>query len=365
MIRPRGKFGMNKNFWLNKKVIITGHTGFKGSWLSIWLNHLGAEIVGVSIDPPSIPSLYSLSNIGDDIESLHVDIRNRNEINEVFKRVKPEIVFHLAAQSLVRYSYLHPVETYETNVMGTLNILQAIRNASSVRSAIMVTSDKCYENKELELGYKESDPLGGKDLYSSSKASAEHLISSYQNTYFPKDDYQEHQFAMASVRAGNVIGGGDWAEDRLIPDILKAFQLHQPVSIRYPNAVRPWQHVLEPLSGYIDLAEKLYSEGIKYSEAWNFGPSDMDAKPVLTVVKKMVKLWGEDASWILDVEAHPSEANYLKLDCSKANSKLLWKPKWDLNTALRKTIEWSKITNKNGNYRECCLQQIYDYTITK
>ena len=352
---------MNKNFWRNKKVLITGHTGFKGSWLSIWLKHLGAEIVGVSIDPPSKPSLYSLSKIGDDIKSLHVDIRDRKEISELFKKFKPEIVFHLAAQSLVRYSYLHPVETYETNVMGTLNILEAMRSVSSVRSAIMVTSDKCYDNNELELGFTETDPLGGKDLYSSSKASAEHLISSYQNSYFPADEYQKHRVAIASVRAGNVIGGGDWAEDRLIPDILKAFQLHQPVSIRYPNAVRPWQHVLEPLAGYIELAEKLYSEGTKYGEAWNFGPNDLDAKPVITVVQKMVELWGEDASWILDDGGHPSEANYLKLDCSKAHINLLWRPKWNLNMALEKVIEWHKNTHNNGNYRRYCVQQIDEY----
>ena len=350
---------MVNNFWLNKKVLITGHSGFKGSWLTIWLNQLGANVVGCSLDSPTSPSLFQLSNIESDIRSLYIDIRDRRAVYEAFSTYKPEIVFHLAAQSLVRYSYLHPVETYQTNVMGTLHVLEAIRNTPSIRSVIMVTTDKCYENNDWEWGYREIDPLGGEDLYSSSKASMEHLISSYRCSYF--SDNESGNPAIASVRAGNVIGGGDWAEDRLIPDILEAFEKNKPVYIRYPNATRPWQHVLEPLSGYIKLAEKLYFDGAQYIGAWNFGPNQVDAKPVMSVVKMMAELWGENASWKVDESAHPSEANHLMLDCSKAYRQLHWYPRWDLGEALEKTIEWHKATSKTKQFKECCVRQIDDY----
>ena len=352
---------MNQIFWRNRKVLITGHTGFKGGWLSLWLQHLGADVVGVSLDPPTTISMYEQADVKKRMTSLRQDIRDGNKIKQLFKKYKPEIVFHLAAQPLVRYSYQNPVETYETNVMGTLHILEGIRSISTVRAAVMVTTDKCYDNKEWEWGYRENDTLGGHDPYSSSKGAAELLIYSYRNSYFSMDKYDEHKTAIASVRAGNVIGGGDWAEDRLIPDIVRAFQDNEEVVIRNPKSTRPWQHVLEPLSGYLKLAEKLESNGRHYAQAWNFGPADVDARSVQWIVEKMAKLWGENANWIVDKNKHPYEANYLKLDCSKAHMKLNWYPSWDLSQALLSIVEWHKFKDLNGNYRKLCLTQINEY----
>ncbi len=352
---------INKNFWKGKKVLVTGHTGFKGSWLSLWLQSLGAEVVGVSLDVPTTPSLYEQANVAKGMISLRQDIRNGEAIKQLFQQHKPEIVFHLAAQPLVRYSYREPVETYETNVMGTLHILEGIRSIDSVRSAVMITTDKCYQNKEWVWGYRETDALGGHDPYSSSKGAAELLISSYRNSYFPQDKYSEHKTAIASARAGNVIGGGDWAEDRLIPDIIKAFKNNETVIIRNPKSTRPWQHVLEPLSGYLKLAEQLEKNGDQYAEAWNFGPAEIDARPVQWIVEKMAKLWGENANWINDKSEHPHEANYLKLDCSKAHMKLNWYPRWDLSETLLRIVEWHKLIDAHNNYRKLCLTQINDY----
>ena len=340
-----------------KRVLITGHTGFKGSWLSAYLSQLGANIIGISDRVPTDPAHYDL--IKGIIKQDHcVDVRDQEAVFSIIEDVKPRFVFHLAAQPIVLESYEDPLTTFSTNALGTANILDALRRSNNECTAVMITSDKCYDNVEWTYGYRETDRLGGKDPYSGSKGAAELVIKSYVESFFKKP---ESNVQVAVGRAGNVIGGGDWAEDRLIPDILKAFQKHQPVCVRYPNAVRPWQHVLEPLSGYMKLAEMLYSEGTRYGKAWNFGPSDMDAKPVITVVQKMVELWGEDASWILDDGGYPSEANYLKLDCSKAHTKLLWRPKWNLNMALEKVIEWNKETNDNGKYRRCCVQQIDEY----
>jgi CDP-glucose 4,6-dehydratase len=355
---------MNTNFWKNRKVLITGHTGFKGSWLSLWLQHLGAEVVGVSLDPPTVPSLFKQAKIESGMVSLYEDIRNGEAVKKIFKKHRPEIVFHLAAQSLVRYSYRNPVETYETNVMGTLHVLEGIRSIETVRSAVMITTDKCYENKEWEWGYRENEPMGGHDPYSSSKGSAELLISSYRNSYYPINQYDQHKTAIASARAGNVIGGGDWAEDRLIPDIIRAFQNGDQVEIRSPNAVRPWQHVLEPLAGYIKLAELMTVNGPKYAEAWNFGPREEDARPVQWIVERMTEQWGGDASWRLNEGDHPYEANYLKLDCSKAYLKLNWSPKWDLNYSLEKINEWYKPKQIQENFRQATLKQIVEYMNT-
>ena len=280
---------------------------------------------------------------------------------KIFKKHRPEIVFHLAAQSLVRYSYRNPVETYETNVMGTLHVLEGIRSIETVRSAVMITTDKCYENKEWEWGYRENEPMGGHDPYSSSKGSAELLISSYRNSYYPINQYDQHKTAIASARAGNVIGGGDWAEDRLIPDIIRAFQNGEQVEIRSPNSVRPWQHVLEPLAGYIKLAELMTVNGPKYAEAWNFGPREEDARPVQWIVERMTEQWGGDASWRLNEGDHPYEANYLKLDCSKAYLKLNWTPKWDLNYSLIKINEWYRANQSQENLRKVTLEQIVEY----
>ncbi len=352
---------VNKLFWKNKKVLITGHTGFKGSWLSLCLQHFGAEVIGISLDPPTNPSLYEKANVSKGMTSLRQDIRDLEAVKNIFQLYKPEIVFHMAAQALVRYSYLNPVETYETNVMGTMNILESIRSINTVRAAVMVTSDKCYKNEEKDRGYSEDEPMGGHDPYSSSKGATELLISSYRNSYYSVDNYDEHKTAIASVRAGNVIGGGDWAKDRLIPDIIKAFQNREEVKIRNPNAIRPWQHVLEPLSGYMQLAELLSISGTKYAEAWNFGPLEQDAHSVKWVVKKITELWGNNASWIIDESEHPHEANYLKLDCTKAFKRLNWKPKWNLDQALLKIVEWHKAEQTNGKYKELCVHQINEY----
>jgi len=352
---------MDSSFWKGKKVLVTGHTGFKGSWLSLWLQNLKSEVVGISLDPPTNPSLFERAKVADGMISIREDIRNIDAVKSIFSEYRPEIVFHLAAQSLVRYSYLEPVETYATNVMGTLHVLEAIKQSRSVRAAVMVTSDKCYENREIDLGYKETDPLGGYDPYSSSKGCAEILIASYRNSYFSENDYHRHQTAVASVRAGNVIGGGDWAKDRLIPDIIRAFERPERVKIRNPNAVRPWQHVLEPLSGYIELAQKLYVEGIRWAEAWNFGPNEDDAKPVDWVADRMTKIWGENAAWYIDDADHPHEAKFLKLDCTKAQAKLGWKPRWDLNQALHKIIDWHKENSSGVQPRQLCEKQIAEY----
>jgi CDP-glucose 4,6-dehydratase len=351
-----------KSFWEGKKVVITGHTGFKGSWLSLWLQHLGAQIVGISLDPPTHPSLYSEANVSEGMLSLREDIRDGKAIKKIFKKHKPEVVFHLAAQPLVRYSYEQPVETYETNVMGTLNVLEGIRSINTVRSVVMITTDKCYQNQEWVWGYRESDPLGGHDPYSSSKGAAEILISSYRDSYFPLERFDEHRVAIASARAGNVIGGGDWAKDRLMPDIIYAFQKDKEVHVRNPNAIRPWQHVLDPLSGYMQLAEKLFIDGREYSGPWNFGPRKTDERTVKWVVDRMSQYWGSNASWTHDESDHPHEANYLKLDCSKSHSNLGWEPKWGLDDALLNVIEWYK--NKdfdNINHREACMKQIIRY----
>ena len=353
--------GINQVFWKGKKVLITGHTGFKGAWLSLWLQDLGAKVIGISLDSPTTPSLYEQANVAKGMISLRQDIRNGEAIKQLFQQHKPEIVFHLAAQPLVRLSYREPVETYEINVMGTLHVLEGIRSVDSVRSAVMITTDKCYQNKEWVWGYRETDTLGGHDPYSSSKGAAELLISSYRNSYFPQDKYSEHKTAIASARAGNVIGGGDWAEDRLIPDIIKAFKNNETVIIRNPKSTRPWQHVLEPLSGYLKLAEQLEKNGDQYAEAWNFGPAEIDARPVQWIVEKMAKLWGENANWINDKSEHLHEANYLKLDCSKAHMKLNWYPRWDLSETLLRIVEWHKLKDAHNNYRKLCLTQINDY----
>ncbi len=352
---------MNPSFWKGKKVLITGHTGFKGGWLSLWLQNLGAEVVGVALEPPTKPSLYEQARVAEGMVSLRGDIRDLERMKSIFVEHKPEIVFHLAAQPLVRYSYREPVETYETNVMGTLHILEAIRTCGSVRSALMITTDKCYENKEWEWGYRESEPMGGHDPYSSSKGCAELLIASYRDSYFPKQEYLQHRTAIASARAGNVIGGGDWAEDRLIPDIIRAFQRGEKVLVRNPNAIRPWQHVLEPLAGYLELAEKLFDEGCIWAEAWNFGPREVDARPVEWIVKNMSQKWGDNAIWEIDNGEHPHEANYLKLDCSKAHSRLKWFPCWGLSEALEKIVYWHKEAEGRSNVKSLCLKQINEY----
>lgn len=352
---------MKQMFWRDKRVLLTGHTGFKGGWLSLWLQSMGANVSGYALAPPTKPGLFEAAQIGNGMSSVIGDVRDLERLRTAFAEHQPEIVFHMAAQSLVRHSYLEPVETYSTNVMGTVNLLEAVRGAGGVKVVVNVTSDKCYENREWAWGYRENEAMGGYDPYSNSKGCAELVSSAYRNSYFHPDKYGEHGVALATGRAGNVIGGGDWAYDRLIPDIMRAISQDRPVNIRSPHAIRPWQHVLEPLSGYLLLAQKLYEDGAAYAEGWNFGPNDEDAKPVQWIVEKLTQAWGEGASWALDGGDHPHEAHYLKLDCSKAKTKLGWHPRWPLMRALDKIVEWHKAYDGGQPMREITLRQIADY----
>jgi CDP-glucose 4,6-dehydratase len=352
---------VNTIFWKGKRVLLTGHTGFKGSWLSLWLQSMGAQVVGYALAPPTNPSLFETAEVANGMTSIIGDIRDLEHLRKVFAKHQPEIVIHMAAQPLVRYSYIEPVETYSTNVMGTVNLLEAVRSTESVKAVVNVTTDKCYENREWAWGYRENEAMGGYDPYSSSKGCAELVTAAYRNSYFHPEKYKEHGVAIASGRAGNVIGGGDWADDRLIPDIMRAIIAGKPVNIRNPQAIRPWQHVLEPLSGYLILAQKLYEEGGAYAEGWNFGPNDEDAKPVQWIVEKLTQSWGESASWVLDGGDHPHEAHYLKLDCSKAKSRLDWHPRWHLDEALGAIVSWQKAYNSGQEIRVVTLNQIQNY----
>ena len=352
---------MNAKFWEGKRVLLTGHTGFKGSWLSLWLQSMGAQVAGYALAPPTNPSLFEVAEVGKGMTSIIGDIRDLEHLRKVFAERQPEIVIHMAAQPLVRYSYVEPVETYSTNVMGTVNLLEAVRNTKSVKAVVNVTTDKCYENREWAWGYRENEAMGGHDPYSSSKGCAELVTAAYRNSYFHPDKYKGHGVAIASGRAGNVIGGGDWADDRLIPDIMRAITDGRPVNIRNPHAIRPWQHVLEPLSGYLLLAQKLYEEGAAYAEGWNFGPNDEDAKPVQWIVEELTQTWGEGASWVLDGGEHPHEAHYLKLDCSKAKGRLDWHPRWNLQETLESIARWNKQWLAGENMKSVSLQQIADF----
>lgn len=353
---------VNAAFWKGKRVLLTGHTGFKGSWLSLWLQSMGAQVVGYALAPPTNPSLFEVAGVAKGMTSIIGDIRDLEHLRAVFAEHQPEIVIHMAAQPLVRYSYIEPVETYSTNVMGTVNLLEAVRSTASVKAVVNVTTDKCYENREWAWGYRENEPMGGYDPYSSSKGCAELVTAAYRNSYFnPSTINNKPSPAVATARAGNVIGGGDWAEDRLIPDIMRAITDGRPVNIRNPHAIRPWQHVLEPLSGYLLLAQKLYEEGATYAEGWNFGPNDEDAKPVQWIVETLTQTWGEGASWVLDGGEHPHEAHYLKLDCSKAKGRLDWHPRWNLQETLESIARWNKQWLAGENMKNVSLQQIADY----
>ncbi len=343
-------------FWKDKRVFLTGHTGFKGSWLSIWLNLLGARVRGYSLSPLKPVSLFNVSKLETIIDSCFGDIRDQKLLNDKIKEFDPDILIHMAAQSLVRHSYISPVETYEVNVIGTANVLEVARNCSSLKAIINITSDKCYDNDGRQQGYKENDPLGGKDPYSSSKGCAELVTAAYRSSFLI-----DKKIGLASARAGNVVGGGDWADDRLIPDILKFFEKNEPAVIRNPKAIRPWQHVLEPLSGYLVITQKLYENPKKYSDSWNFGPNENGVKSVQWIIDQMIELWPGN-SWILDERKNPHEAEILNLDISKASKLLDWKPTWDLKITLKNTLRWYRQWSKGADMRKLCQNEIISYT---
>ncbi len=349
--------GIDTVFWRGKSVLVTGHTGFKGSWLCLLLQQLDAKVVGYALSPPTQPSLFEIANVADGMVSHVADVCDGDKLKQVFAQHQPEIVLHLAAQALVRHSYVDPVETYSTNVMGTVNLLEAVRQTESVRCVVNVTTDKCYENREWVWGYRENEAMGGHDPYSNSKGCSELVTAAYRNSFFHRPGAP----AVASARAGNVIGGGDWARDRLIPDMVRAISEGTPVKIRSPHATRPWQHVMEPLSGYLVLAERLYQNGADFAEGWNFGPRDDDTRTVSWIVEQLTREWGDGASWNLDQGEHPHEAHYLKLDCSKAAMRLGWRPRWQLQTAICHIAAWHKAHLAGSNMREITLGQIENY----
>jgi CDP-glucose 4,6-dehydratase len=347
---------IDKDFWQGKRVFLTGHTGFKGSWLSLWLFSLGAEVRGYSLNPPTIPSLFDEAKIEAIIDSHTGDIRDQDALRESMVSFNPDILIHMAAQPLVRYSYEAPIETYEVNVIGTAKVLEVARSCPNLKAIVNITTDKCYENDERSKGYMEDDSMGGHDPYSSSKGCAELVTSSYRRSFM-----QEQGIGLASVRAGNVIGGGDWADDRLIPDILRSFENGDAVVIRNPKATRPWQHVLEPLSGYLILAQRLYEGQKEYAEGWNFGPNEQDVRPVDWILDKMIGHW-PDSSWKLDENSNPHEAGFLKLDISKAKSRLGWNPVWELSHTLGKIISWHRAWLNKEDMQAACLSEIEEYT---
>ena len=345
------------SFWKGKRVFLTGHTGFKGSWLSLWLCELGAIVKGYALAPNTTPSLYEEARVAEKIDSELGDIRNFQQLQASMIGFNPDILIHMAAQPLVRLSYREPIETYEINVMGTVKVLEAARACPNIKSIVSVTTDKCYENREWEWGYRENEPMGGHDPYSNSKGCAELVTSAYRSSFLA-----EKGVGLASARAGNVIGGGDWADDRLIPDILHAFEQDRPVIIRNPKSTRPWQHVLEPLSGYLVLAQELYKAPQEYAEGWNFGPKDEDVKPVAWILDKMVENWHGSAHWELDNTAHPHEAGYLKLDISKASSRLNWQPNWNLAETLERITNWHQAWLNQEEMQYLCLKEINEYS---
>ena len=353
---------INQEIWRNKRVFITGHTGFKGGWLALWLASRGAVIRGYSLAPSTIPNLFSETGVGDVVEDIRGDLRDERALRSAIAEFSPEVLFHMAAQPLVRASYEDPIGTYETNVLGTAHLLNAIRRTPSVRAVVVVTTDKCYENKEWLWGYRETDPLGGYDPYSSSKACVEIITAAFRSSYFHPARYSEHGCAIATARAGNVIGGGDWSEDRLVPDLIRGFLAGESVLIRRPNAIRPWQHVLEPLAGYILLAEHLLSaDATHYATAFNFGPAEGDAQTVGWIVERMVAQWGDGVSWTIDNTSPVHEAEYLKLDASRARAQLGWHPRLSLENALEWLVDWYKAQRAAADMHQFTLEQIRLY----
>lgn len=349
-------------FWQGKTVFLTGHTGFKGGWLALWLASMGAKVTGFALAPNTTPNLFTSVQIEKDLTRSYIaDIRDAQAVLAAFKEAQPQIVIHMAAQPLVRYSYDHPLETYATNVMGTAHVLDAARQTASVRAIVVVTSDKCYENREWVWAYRENEAMGGYDPYSSSKGCAELVSAAYRQSFFSLERYGDHGVALATARAGNVIGGGDWSIDRLIPDAIRAFEANQPLLIRNPLATRPWQHVLEPLSGYLVLAQALYEEGAQFNGGWNFGPRDEDARPVQEVINLLIQNWGSPAKWKQVQGEQPHEAHSLKLDCSKARQYLGWVPRWSLERTIENITQWQQAYQQQRNMREISMQQITNY----
>lgn len=356
------KRSVDPRFWLGKKVFLTGHTGFKGGWLTVWLSSMGAEVTGFSLAPNTTPNLFQAAGVASLCQKSHIgDIRILERIRHAICLATPDIVIHMASQPLVRYSYANPVETYETNVMGTVHVLEALRFCSTVKAAVIVTTDKCYENKEWVWGYREDDPMGGFDPYSNSKGCAELVIASYRQSFFSEQDYSNHGVAIASARAGNVIGGGDWSPDRLIPDAITAFESGQTLMLRNPLARRPWQHVLEPLSGYLVLAQALYEQGTVYSGAWNFGPNDRDTRSVQEVIELLIEKWNGVACWQQDQWSELHEAHFLKLDCSKVRYELGWSARWTLEKAIEAIMQWQAVFRSNGDLCSIMRHQIEEY----
>lgn len=351
-----GMVMINNEFWRGKRVFITGHTGFKGGWLSLWLQHLGAKVYGYSLEPPTETNLFKVARVAENMKSSTIaDIRNTDLLKQSIANAEPEIVFHLAAQPLVRYSYDEPVETYSVNVMGTISLLEAVRATKNIRAVVIVTSDKCYENREWLWGYRENEAMGGYDPYSSSKGCAELVTAAWRKSFFESEN-----IAMASARAGNVIGGGDWASDRLVPDFLRALDAGHTLKVRSPDAVRPWQHVLEPIYGYLLLSERLYTDGNAFAEGWNFGSNEESARPVRWIIERLISSI-PGASWQYDKSQKPHEANYLKLDSSKAHSRLCWKPRWNLESALERTVEWHLKWRRGEDMLKFTMSQISKY----
>lgn len=346
---------IDREFWIGKRVFVTGHTGFKGSWLCLWLHALGAEVYGYALEPPTDPSLFVEADIGRLVSSVIGDVRDFASLSAALHGAQPEIIIHMAAQPLVRESYRNPIDTYSTNVMGSVHVLEAVRGCPSVKAVVNVTTDKCYDNREWHWGYREHEPVGGSDPYSSSKACSELVSSAYRQSFL------KHQgVAVASARAGNVIGGGDWAVDRLLPDLLRALDAADPLWIRSPLAVRPWQHVLEPLSGYLVLAERLYVEGEPFAEPWNFGPSDEDARSVAWILQYLAAT-RSDLKWACDEGTSPHEAHSLKIDSSKARARLGWKPRWPLSMALDKMLSWHENWRNGCDMLDFTVNQIKEY----
>ena len=357
-----GRLSEVKTFYRGKRVLITGHTGFKGGWLAFWLQTFGADVIGYALPPPTLPNFFEAVKLADSMTSLLGDVRDYEKLIKTFTQYQPEIVFHMAAQPLVRYSYREPVETYATNVMGTVYVLEACRATPSLRAVVNITSDKCYEDTKQQKSYREEDAMGGHDPYSSSKGCAELVTRAYIRSYFnPMEVSSQPLCSLASVRAGNVIGGGDFAPDRLIPDCIRSRIAQKPILIRYPDAIRPWQHVLEPLYGYLVLAQRLYEDGRVFSGGWNFGPAIEDHKPVRWVIERLLDLWGDGGSWQPDVDHPLHETLHLILDVSKAREKLGWSPQWNIDNALENAVAWYKAFFQHKNMSRITLEQITQY----